>query len=242
MSEEDRLSGTSLGDVAERYGSMIKLVDELHCGLAIGDGRGTNLFVNRRLAEWMRSEPEELLGDTHRWLTPEQVAELGRERDMIFAGDLRARLVVLRRSDGTTFPVLALPHVLGGFEDPVGIAWLMIELSTVQTARQFGSIEPERDDDQVLSMLQSIAMQLRQLVAAVPAGPPRVDLRHPGLRGISPRELEVLDLLLQGERVASIAEQLYISDHTVRNHLKSMYRKTGTGSQAALVQWARSLA
>jgi DNA-binding CsgD family transcriptional regulator len=82
---------------------------------------------------------------------------------------------------------------------------------------------------------------LHQLVDATETGPPKVDLRHPKLRDISPRELEVLDLLLQGERVPSIAEQLYISDHTVRNHLKSMFRKTDTGSQAELVRWARSL-
>ena len=115
----------------------------------------------------------------------------------------------------------------------------MIELSTVQTARRVGGAE--HDEDQILSMLNSIAIQLRQLVDAAPGSAPRVDLRHPELRDISPRELEVLDLLLQGERVATIAEQLYISDHTVRNHLKSMFRKTGTGSQAELVGWVRAL-
>ncbi len=58
---------------------------------------------------------------------------------------------------------------------------------------------------------------------------------------ISRREREVLELLVGGDRVVAIAEQLFISDHTVRNHLKSMFRKTGTSSQAELIKFVRTL-
>ena len=44
-----------------------------------------------------------------------------------------------------------------------------------------------------------------------------------------------------GERVAMMAENLFISEHTVRNHLKSIFRKTGTASQAELIEWVRKL-
>lgn len=48
------------------------------------------------------------------------------------------------------------------------------------------------------------------------------------------REKEVLRLLVSGRRIPSIAEILYISPHTVRNHLKSMYGKLHVHSQAEL--------
>jgi len=47
--------------------------------------------------------------------------------------------------------------------------------------------------------------------------------------------------LSSGARVAAIADQLFISEHTVRNHLKSMFRKTGTSSQSELIQFVRNL-
>ena len=63
---------------------------------------------------------------------------------------------------------------------------------------------------------------------------------QPELGRLSPRETEVLDRLLEGHRVTSIADQLEVSEHTVRNHLKSMFRKLGVHSQAELVGLVRN--
>jgi DNA-binding CsgD family transcriptional regulator len=41
---------------------------------------------------------------------------------------------------------------------------------------------------------------------------------------LSPREQEILKLAAQGQRVNQIARTLWLSPHTVRNHLKSAYR------------------
>jgi DNA-binding NarL/FixJ family response regulator len=60
------------------------------------------------------------------------------------------------------------------------------------------------------------------------------------LAGLSDREREIVLALLQGHRVPGIARALHISPHTVRNHLKSVFRKLGVHSQAALVQKLRS--
>lgn len=54
--------------------------------------------------------------------------------------------------------------------------------------------------------------------------------------GFSPREREVLDLLLRSQRVSVIARKINLSPHTVRNHLKSIFRKVGVHSQADLLQ------
>lgn len=53
---------------------------------------------------------------------------------------------------------------------------------------------------------------------------------------LSPREREVLELVLDGYRVATIARTLYLSPSTVRNHLSAIFRKFGVRSQAELVE------
>lgn len=53
--------------------------------------------------------------------------------------------------------------------------------------------------------------------------------------GLSPREEETMRLLIEGLTTSAIADQLSISRHTVRDHLKHLYRKTGTRSRGELV-------
>ncbi len=53
--------------------------------------------------------------------------------------------------------------------------------------------------------------------------------------GLSRREHEVLQLLVEGATTATIAERLGISPHTVRDHLKHLYRKTETSSRSELL-------
>jgi DNA-binding CsgD family transcriptional regulator len=59
------------------------------------------------------------------------------------------------------------------------------------------------------------------------------------LNQLSSRERQVLDLLGQGYRPRSIAEELHVSPETVRNHLKAMFKKTGTHSQEELTAMLR---
>lgn len=58
---------------------------------------------------------------------------------------------------------------------------------------------------------------------------------YPGLDLLSPREAEIARWLLQGQRVPAISRRLSISPHTVRNHIKAMFRKFSVHSQAELV-------
>jgi DNA-binding CsgD family transcriptional regulator len=52
---------------------------------------------------------------------------------------------------------------------------------------------------------------------------------------LTSRESEVLDHLSIGSDTKAIAQSLHVSEHTVQDHLKSMFAKTGTNSRPTLV-------
>lgn len=53
---------------------------------------------------------------------------------------------------------------------------------------------------------------------------------------LSRREREILAMIAKGEGTGDVASELGISVSTVRNHLKSIYRKVGVTSQVSLVR------
>jgi DNA-binding CsgD family transcriptional regulator len=52
---------------------------------------------------------------------------------------------------------------------------------------------------------------------------------------ISPREVQVLALLLDGNHLDQIAARLHITSSTVQDHIKSMLDKTGSGNRSELI-------
>lgn len=57
--------------------------------------------------------------------------------------------------------------------------------------------------------------------------------------GLTKRELEVLNLLSQGNRYKTISEKLYLSNGTVRNYASTLYDKLGVNNREEAVQKAR---
>lgn len=55
-------------------------------------------------------------------------------------------------------------------------------------------------------------------------------------RNLSAREREILPYIARGHRPAYVADLLCISEHTVRTHLRNMYRKLGVNSREGLIQ------
>jgi DNA-binding CsgD family transcriptional regulator len=52
---------------------------------------------------------------------------------------------------------------------------------------------------------------------------------------LTPRETELLDLLVAGADTKAAAEALFVSQHTVQDHLKSIFAKTGAHTRRILV-------
>lgn len=145
-------------------------------------------------------------------------------------------VIVSGRSDGATFRQAGLSSVRGFVVKPFTPAQLLASVEIGLHARQPAVQECARAQ----IALSSIAQTLAELgltappTSALTGGPP---IRWvPGLDSLSARESEVLDSLLEHRRPPQIARLLFISPHTVRNHLKAIYAKLGVHSQGELLE------
>ena len=58
---------------------------------------------------------------------------------------------------------------------------------------------------------------------------------------LTPRQLEVLKLLSEGESVREISKELYLSEATIRNHVRSLLQALGAHSQLEVLAKAREM-
>lgn len=83
--------------------------------------------------------------------------------------------------------------------------------------------------------LRFIGAEVRDagLLEGIAAMPSLTD--RPQLRELTTRQWDILSRLVRGDRVATMATDLYISPSTVRNHLAAVFEKFGVHSQAELL-------
>ena len=55
---------------------------------------------------------------------------------------------------------------------------------------------------------------------------------------LSPREVEIIELVAEGLTNQEIAGRLTISKRTVDNHVSNVFTKTGSKNRVALLNWA----
>ncbi|WP_198150859.1 helix-turn-helix domain-containing protein, partial [Dietzia papillomatosis] len=92
------------------------------------------------------------------------------------------------------------------------------------------------------------ALELVEGIERIAAGQ-RVTMVGPGLSvmrsdrwpakeaGLSPREAEVIGLIVQGLSNKDIAAQCYLSTNSVKTFIRSAYRKMGVSTRAQAVAW-----
>jgi DNA-binding CsgD family transcriptional regulator len=74
----------------------------------------------------------------------------------------------------------------------------------------------------------------------VPAGPFVADQARIVALGITPRELEVLQLIAEGLSNKEMAERLFVSENTIKTHASRVFDKLGASRRTQAVQLAKS--
>ena len=122
--------------------------------------------------------------------------------------------------------------------------WCRAHLSAMGEAPRFAfTLRPlsqeKIPDAERLSALEGrlakIAQEVRSVAFPVPSTEAPVLAEIPELSNLTSREWQTLSLFADGGRVAGIAEQLGLSQSTVRNHLSAIFKKVDVGSQSELL-------
>ena len=81
------------------------------------------------------------------------------------------------------------------------------------------------------------------VVKEVPAPEPPFAVDEAKVRelGITPRELEILQLIARGMSTREIAETLFVSENTVKTHASRLFDKLGVNRRIKAVETARAL-
>lgn len=66
----------------------------------------------------------------------------------------------------------------------------------------------------------------------------QINLYRPAC-GLTNREMEIINLLTNGSSNTEIANQLYVSEHTVKSHLYKIFKKIKVRNRVQAINWAR---
>ncbi|HEX6710721.1 MAG TPA: LuxR C-terminal-related transcriptional regulator [Rubrobacter sp.] len=76
----------------------------------------------------------------------------------------------------------------------------------------------------------------QRMIVIEPTGPRRIAWLKSAAYGLTPREREIVDLVLRGASRKQIAATLYISEYTVQDHLSNIFDKIGVRGREALLK------
>jgi DNA-binding NarL/FixJ family response regulator len=146
-----------------------------------------------------------------------------------------ACVFVLERVDRSALQDVISAGAQGVLCKPVHREQLEATFRLALEQRQGRQRASRRHDDARMRLLEGTLHRIAQELARVDLPGGNSEGGAPPLVGLRPREQEVVRLLLQHLRVPAIARRLGISQQTVRNHLKSVFRRTGVRSQQELL-------
>ncbi len=76
----------------------------------------------------------------------------------------------------------------------------------------------------------------QKMIVIEPSGPKQIAWLRTAAYELSPREREIVDLVLRGASRKQIATTLYITEYTVQDHLSNIFDKVGVRGREALIK------
>jgi PAS domain S-box-containing protein len=138
----------------------------------------------------------------------------------------------MRTANGTHRHCRMLVTRLAGTEaEGLGFAFAITEQGAAPMVERTWELE---------RVLQHLAWEIEATGVLAGLKEPSATTNLVALGGLSRREIEIVRRLMMGDRVQMIAQQLFVSESTVRNHLTSVYRKLGVRSQQQLLSLLRT--
>src|SRR5215216_1758514 len=114
--------------------------------------------------------------------------------------------------------------------------WMNVSILTVETEEGPYLVHLLRDFQGTHDALE-MARGLIQLSSKEEAPAPK----RKDIPALTPRQLEVLQLLSEGKSVKEIGKELYLSEATIRNHVRSLLQTLGAHSQLEVLAKAREM-
>lgn len=116
---------------------------------------------------------------------------------------------------------------------------LFLMLLAVAFFRDTALLVRKKEVNQETAPAENVEGEVRAQQAGRPSTAKPADYILARLAGVaatplSPRELEVARLVIQGRSLGEVATELFVSENTVKTHLASVYRKTRTRGRADL--------
>ncbi|MBD2074259.1 response regulator transcription factor [Phormidium sp. FACHB-592] len=109
------------------------------------------------------------------------------------------------------FEPLKLPTQIDSFKNfPVKHALMHVAQTAAEALKHAYSVQVEYSNDTQTVSIRAIKPEYRHLMF---------------VESLSPRELEVLQLIVEGDRNPIIAQKLYIAEATVKTHVRSILQK-----------------
>lgn len=142
--------------------------------------------------------------------------------------DTNAAVHLRLRHRGGAWPTVRVEMTLGEDE---GAPRFRFALSRVDESEAASSVRLERLEHH----LRRIATEVHAADVSGASGGPLDLARVPALSKLSARQWEVVNRLVRGQRVSTIAAEMYLSQSTVRNHLVGVFRQAGVHSQQELI-------
>jgi DNA-binding CsgD family transcriptional regulator len=154
------------------------------------------------------------------------------------------------RATGTTDPLQGpeTPYArqIAGSWREAADAWAQIGCGYEQAIALMDSEDPPRllealdilDGLEATPAAAKLRRRLRRMgIQGVPRGPRKETRSHPA--GLTPRQVEVLELVASGLTNTDIAERLFVSPKTVDHHVSALLTKLGVSSRKEAAALAR---